>query len=106
MIEPAKHSAIETLRTGRQVQVRALRPEDRDDFVSTARRVSAHSLQRRFFSAKHEFTENEISFFVDVDFANHVALLAEVSEDNRRTIVGRVIRCCGAGDCRGGVRHP
>jgi RimJ/RimL family protein N-acetyltransferase len=88
MVAPAKYSAAETLRNGRQLTIRALRTEDRDDFVAAANRVSAHSLRSRFFAAKREFSENEISFFVNVDFVNHVALVAALGEGGRPMIVG------------------
>ena len=88
MVEPAKYAAVETLRNGRQITIRALRADDRDDFVAAASRISAHSLQRRFFTVKREFSANEISFFVNVDFVNHVALVAVLSEEGRPTIVG------------------
>ena len=88
MVELAKYSAVETLRNGRQVTIRALRPEDRDDFVAAAGRISARSLHRRFFMVKRKFSEKEISFFVNVDFVNHVALVAVLSQEGRPTIVG------------------
>jgi RimJ/RimL family protein N-acetyltransferase len=88
MVELAKYSAVETLRNGRQIEIRALRPEDRDDFVAAAHHISVQSLRRRFFTAKREFSENEISFFVNVDFDKHVALVGVLSKDGRSTIVG------------------
>jgi RimJ/RimL family protein N-acetyltransferase len=88
MLELAKYSAVETLRNGRQVTIRALREEDRDDFVAAASRISARSLHRRFFAVRRKFSESEISFFVNVDFVNHVALVAVLSEEGRPTIVG------------------
>jgi RimJ/RimL family protein N-acetyltransferase len=88
MVAPAQYSAVETLRNGRQLTIRALRTEDRDDFVAAANRVSAHSLKSRFFAAKREFSENEISFFVNVDFIKHVALVALLGEGGRPVIVG------------------
>jgi GNAT superfamily N-acetyltransferase len=86
--EPANYCAVETLRNGSHVTIRALRPDDRDDFVASASRVSADSLHRRFFTVKREFNEREISFFVNVDFVSHVALVAMLSEGDRPTIVG------------------
>jgi GNAT superfamily N-acetyltransferase len=52
------------------------------------RRTSAQSLYRRFFGARRDFSEKEIEFFVNVDFVNHVALVATVEEGNRTVIVG------------------
>lgn len=42
----------------------------------------------RFFSPKGGFTEKEITRFVDVDFVNHVALVAELEEGDQSVIVG------------------
>ena len=87
MFEPASYSAIQTLRDGRKIQIRALRPQDRDGLTSAVARVGKESLYRRFFAGKREFSEKEVSFFVDVDFVNHVALVAVVKE-GQATIVG------------------
>jgi len=88
MVDAAKYSAIETLRDGRRVEIRALRPEDRSDLLGAVDRVSPQSLYRRFFAVKRGLTEQETDFFVNVDFVDHVALLAVVEEDRRATIVG------------------
>jgi GNAT superfamily N-acetyltransferase len=88
MVMSAQYSAVETLRNGRQLTIRALQKKDRDDFVAAANRVSARSLKNRFFAVKREFSENEISFFVNVDFIKHVALVAVLSEARRPMIVG------------------
>ena len=86
--EAAEYSVVETLRSGRQVEIRALQPDDRAGLVAAVGRASAQSLFRRFFAAKRGFTEQEIAFFVNVDFINHVALVAMVEEDGRPVIVG------------------
>jgi GNAT superfamily N-acetyltransferase len=88
MAEAATYSAIEALRDGRRVEIRALRPDDRSGFAEAVSRSSAESLRRRFFGAKRTFTEQEVSFFVNVDFVNHVALVAVAEEGGRPTIVG------------------
>ncbi len=88
MIDAARYLAVETLRDGRRVEIRALRPEDRSDLAAAVDRVSAQSLYRRFFAVRREFTEQETDFFVNVDFVDHVALVAVVDEDGRATIVG------------------
>jgi RimJ/RimL family protein N-acetyltransferase len=88
MIEAAAYSAVETLRDGRSVTIRALKPEDRSAMLSAVGRVSAQSLYRRFFGPKRRFTEKETDFFVNVDFVKHVALVASLDESGRTTIVG------------------
>lgn len=82
------YSAAETLRDGRRVEIRALRPTDRPALKAAVDQTSARSLYRRFFSAKKVFTESEVHFFVDVDFKTHVALVAIVDEGGHPVIVG------------------
>jgi RimJ/RimL family protein N-acetyltransferase len=88
MPQAAKYSANEELRDGRLVEIRALRPEDREAFLAAVEGIGAESLRRRFFGAKRSFAEPEIVYFVNVDFVAHVALVAVVKDGVRSTIVG------------------
>lgn len=87
-VEIANYSAEESLSTGSRVTVRALRPEDREDFVAAVGKVSDQSTYRRFFGARRHFTDAEISFYVNVDFVRHVALIAICDEDGKAAIIG------------------
>jgi GNAT superfamily N-acetyltransferase len=87
MLEAARFSAMDHLRDGRRVEIRALRPEDEGDFLAAVDRTSAQSLYRRFFGAKRYFSEQERAFFLNVDFTNHVALVAVVEAESRAAIV-------------------
>ena len=88
MSDAANYSAVETLRNGRRVEIRALRPDDRDEYLTAVGRAGPQSLYRRFFGAKRHFTETEIRFFVNIDFIAHVALVAVAEEDDHPAIVG------------------
>jgi RimJ/RimL family protein N-acetyltransferase len=88
MLDANKYSAIETLRDGRQVEIRALTPDDAADLVEAVARTSAESLRRRFFVTKRTFTDQETAFFLNVDFVNHVSLVAIVEEGGRPVIAG------------------
>jgi RimJ/RimL family protein N-acetyltransferase len=88
MVEAAAYSRPELLRDGRRMEIRALRPADRDNLLAAVGRVAPPSLYRRFLGAKHGFTEQEVAFFSNVDFINHVALVAVMPQDGRETIVG------------------
>lgn len=83
-----EYSAIEALRDGCRVEIRALRPDDRADLIAAVGRASDRSLYRRFFGLKRSFTDQEAAFFVNVDFVNHVALVALINEEGRSVIVG------------------
>jgi RimJ/RimL family protein N-acetyltransferase len=88
MLDAANYSAIEALRDGRRMEIRAFKPSDRAELESAVSRTSAQSLYRRFFTVKRKFSERERQFFLNVNFIDHVALMAWVEEAGRNTIVG------------------
>ena len=88
MLQSDKYSAIERLRDGRRLEIRALTSEDRSDLIIAVARTSAESLRRRFFIPKRSFTDQETAFFLNVDFVNHVALVAVLEEGGRPVIAG------------------
>ena len=92
-MDAATYIATERLHNGRPFEVRALRPTDETDLLAAVGRSSAQSLYRRFMGAKRDFSEEERDFFLNIDFVNHVALVATVKEAERVFIVagGRYI---------------
>lgn len=85
---PATYSAQERLRDDRPIEIRALRPGDEAGMLAAIDRTGTESLQRRFFVPKRGFSEKEKAFFMDIDFINHVALVAVIDEDGQPAIVG------------------
>jgi hypothetical protein len=49
---------------------------------------SSGSLYRRFFAIRRELSEKETDYFLDIDFVNHVALVAVANDAGDRMIVG------------------
>ena len=88
MSEAATYSALETLRDGRRLYVRVLRPEDETEMLAAVGQLSDQSVLRRFFTPKRRFSQKEIAFFLQVDFVNHVALVATIEDGGRPCIVG------------------
>ena len=78
---------MEKLRNGEQIEIRALRPQDRDDLMAAVDRTSSDSLYRRFFAVRRHFTETEESFYLNVDFVSHVALIAVADENGQPIII-------------------
>jgi hypothetical protein len=56
MSSAAGYSAVEVLRDGRRIEIRALRKDDRAELLDAVERTSAQSLYRRFFGAKRYFS--------------------------------------------------
>jgi RimJ/RimL family protein N-acetyltransferase len=88
MREAASFSATERLRDGRQVEIRALRPADRDELLAAADRTSDESLYRRFFGVRRVFSDAEVAAFVNIDFVHEVALLAVMRESGQEVVAG------------------
>ena len=88
MFGATKYSIVEHLRDGRSIEVRSLRPSDKELMLAAVGRTSSQSIQRRFFGPKKHFSEQEIAFFLNIDFEDHVALVAQIDEDEGAAIVG------------------
>jgi len=76
------------LSNGQRLEIRALRPTDREDVLAAVERTSTQSLYRRFFTVRRHFSEAETTLFLNPDFVNHVALVAVAEEGGNPFIVG------------------
>lgn len=88
MSAAASYSAQELLRDGSRVEIRALRPADEAGMLAALEQTGAQSLQRRFFVMKRHFSDKERTFFMDVDFDKHVALVATAEQLSLTVVVG------------------
>ncbi len=83
----ASFSVAETLRDGRPVQIRAQKPTDVEGLRAAVAHTSAETLSRRFFAPKRHFSEQEVAYFLNIDFVTQVALVAVVDEGDKHSIV-------------------
>jgi RimJ/RimL family protein N-acetyltransferase len=88
MPETGDYTASDLLRDGTPVEVRALHREDEADMLAAVEKTSPLSLQRRFFVMKRHFSDKERAFFMNVDFKNHVAIVAVTDDAGTKVIVG------------------
>jgi GNAT superfamily N-acetyltransferase len=80
--EELRHYQVEErLLDGRPVTLRAIRPDDRDALRQGFHRMSERSVYYRFFQAKRELSDAELSYLTEIDFDRHVALVAMIEED-------------------------
>ncbi len=86
--QAANYRFSEPLRDGRSVTIRAVRPDDQGLVMDALGKVRPQSLYFRLFSAKRNFSDEEIKSFTSVDFQNTVALAAVVEEEGVEQIVG------------------
>jgi len=91
---PSSYNSLEILPDGQAVRIRAIRPGDRQALHDGFHRLSKATVRDRFFNVKMDLTPQELTYFTEVDFSCHVALVAEFENDlERRPVgVGRFVR--------------
>jgi RimJ/RimL family protein N-acetyltransferase len=82
------YSVVERLPNGREVTVRAIRPDDKGQVAGTLKELSSESFYRRTFSPKRDLSDKDLKQLTDVDFENIVALVAVMHENGQDRIVG------------------
>jgi GNAT superfamily N-acetyltransferase len=84
----AGYSVAERLRDGRELLIRAIRPEDKGQMADALRELSSESFYRRTFSQKRDLSHDDLKRLTEVDFENVVALTAVMTEEGQERIVG------------------
>jgi RimJ/RimL family protein N-acetyltransferase len=83
------YSAVETLKDGRAVTVRAIRADDRRRLGEAFAKLEPGSVYTRFFSHRGQPSDEELRAAVEVDFETTVALVVTVPEgEGDETIIG------------------
>ena len=88
-----QYAARDRLLDGRTLLVRAIRPDDKPALLDGLRRLSAESAYARFFQLKRKATPNELTYFTEVDFASHVAIVGILEGASSVVGAGRYIVC-------------
>jgi acetyl coenzyme A synthetase (ADP forming)-like protein len=86
------------LRDGTSIHIRAIQPTDKDRLVAFFNQLSAQSVYFRFFQTKTRLTDEDLRYFTELDFVQHVGLVAMLWEAGDEHIigVGRYIRPSGS----------
>ena len=82
----------ERLRDGARIEIRPIRPDDREELADGVRRMSPESRYRRFFAPTDELGESELRYLTDVDHNDHEALVAVEPGNGHGIGVARFIR--------------
>ena len=88
MIDAKNYTARETLKNGLQVTIRAISPDDRDNFLAAFNELDERSIYLRFFTDNKSFSDKEINQAVDVDFVKIVALVTCIKDHDGEKIIG------------------
>jgi GNAT superfamily N-acetyltransferase len=76
-----------SLPNGVEVVIRPIRPDDKRLLAEGLARMSPESVHRRFLAPKVELTAAELRYLTEVDFRDHLALVA-VRADDPATLAG------------------
>ena len=91
---PTKYIVPYTLRDGRQVLLRPIRPEDEPIEAELIKNLSEESKRFRFFYVIKDITHDMLVRFCNIDYDREMAIIAEYTDSNgkRRNVgVGRLI---------------
>jgi len=88
------------LEDGTDVQLRLLRPEDRDRLRRGFQKLSEETRYRRFLGPKSKLTDRELEYLVDIDQVNHIAIAAESIDANRDPVEAGLARAVRLHDVR------
>ena len=87
MIDARHYRARESLRDGREVLVRALRPDDGERIAEAFAKLDAESIYTRFFGPKTGLTATDYQTIREMDFDTRVALLVTIQEGGREVVI-------------------
>ncbi len=91
MLDVSAYEACETLKDGRSVYLRAIRPEDKETILAGIGEFSEASVYKRFHGPKQGLTEQELRFLTEIDYVRHVALVVALKENGQLIGGGRYI---------------
>lgn len=81
------------LDNGLLVEIRPIRPDDKELLAAGMRHLSERSVYQRFLSVKQQLSPQELSYLTEVDFRDHVAFVAVRPEEPDVVVgVGRWVR--------------
>jgi GNAT superfamily N-acetyltransferase len=86
--DPAVYCMPETLCDGGAIVIRAIRPDDKDRLREHFRSLSTASVYQRFMGYKRDLSDDDLRRFTELDFNQHVGIVAIINEDYHEHIIG------------------
>jgi GNAT superfamily N-acetyltransferase len=86
--KPSQYTAEESLRDGGMIHLRAIAPDDRARLTEHFHNLSQEAIYYRFFGLKHRLSEQELTQLTNLDFVNHVGLVATLYHHESEHFIG------------------
>ena len=87
---PKKYESLWTLRDGRSVLLRPIKPEDEPLWLEMFSNFSQESIRYRFFAPIKDTPHEMRIRFCNIDYDREIAIVAELTEKEQRKIIGVV----------------
>jgi len=85
---PTKYVQSWRMKSGTEVILRPIRPEDEPAKYEMLFSSSPESLRTRFFSTLKEIPHKFLIYFVNVDYDRNISLIAEIRENKKKKMIG------------------
>ncbi len=96
-----KYRSFWKLRDGRRVLLRPIRPEDELLWLEMFQKFSDEAIRYRFFEQLKDTPHHVRMRYCDIDYDKEMAIIAELTEEGRKKILG-VARLCMESDKKTG----
>lgn len=96
LTDPRKYCIDATMLDGAAIRIRAIRPDDQERLHDHFKSMSEQSIYFRFMGLKRDLYPDDLKHLTELDFKNHVGLVATVNEDGHERIIGVGRYICGA----------
>jgi len=87
-----------TLRSGRRVLIRPIRPEDERAHAAFATRLNPVDVRFRFFAHRRELSQSELVHFTHIDYGREMAFIATGPDEYGRQETLGVVRVAAGRD--------
>jgi len=87
---PKKYEAMWTMRDGRQVLLRPIKPEDEPLWLEMFQNFSEESIRYRFFQIIRDTPHETRVRYCNIDYDREIAIVPELTENGHRRILGVV----------------
>jgi acetyltransferase len=85
---PTRYVTPWKLTDGTDILLRPIRPEDEPMIGEMLETMTEEALRSRFFEGIPEFTHERLVRFTNIDYEREIAIVAELSSDKRKRIIG------------------
>jgi acetyltransferase len=85
---PKKYETVWTLRDGRTVMLRPIKPEDEPMWLEMFQNFSEESIRYRFFQVLKDTPHETRVRYCNIDYDREIAIVPELTEDGHRKILG------------------